>query len=81
LVVQTKTGIYSNMWIESLPHEEDPEFYDAVPIALKLKEVLFAIPQRNLSPRSPQDSSTVDRGNQQSTTESSVAFNSGYFRP
>jgi len=68
LVVQTRSGVYSNMLISSLPHEEDPSIYNTIPIALTLKETLFANTQVSFSPRDPKNSSTVKRGNQQPNT-------------
>jgi len=69
LAVQTYTGLYRNMLIQSMPHEEDPALADAIAIALKLKEVLIveaqyaALPARKV--RNPANASTVDRGQQQ----------------
>jgi len=65
LIVQTKTGEYINQVIQSMPHEEDPDRFDAVIVALKLKETLFAITQIQtvpIAPRNPTDNNTVQRG-------------------
>lgn len=65
LVIQTKTGIYPNQMIVALPHEEDPEQYDAVIIALKLKQVQFAraaVGTSTVVPKKKSNSSTVKRG-------------------
>src|SRR5271168_940975 len=50
LVVQTKTGIYQNQLIEALPHEESPEIYSGITIALSLKEVIFVTAQYAITP-------------------------------
>jgi hypothetical protein len=69
LVVQTWTGLYQNMLIQSMPHEEEPALADAIAIALKLKEVQIveaqyaSLPARRV--RNPANASTVNRGQQQ----------------
>lgn len=81
LVVQTKSGTYQNQLIQSLPHDEDPDLYDTISVALKLKEVQLVEAQfARLPPRSvrnPTNASTVDRGQQQpkqSSRDSSILF-------
>jgi hypothetical protein len=84
LVVQTKTGVYENQIIQSLPHEEDPEQFDTIAIGLKLREVQFVqaqftkLPAKSVSAtKKPTAASTVDKGQQQpktSTKNSSVLF-------
>lgn len=39
LSVQTKADTYSNMYIIDMPHDEDPELFDTISLALKLREV------------------------------------------
>lgn len=69
LVVQTRTGVYENQLISSMPHEEDPELYDAITLALKLKQAQFVEPQFSSLPpravRNKSQSSTEKRGEQQ----------------
>jgi hypothetical protein len=72
LTVQTKTDIYENQLIVGMPHEEDPEMFDAIAIALKLKEVLFVTPQFAIVPRDQTKKSTVDRGTQQTKNASAA---------
>jgi len=68
LVVQTKTGSYPNMIIAGMPHEETVDVFDAVPMFLQFREVLFvtaqfqALPPRAVAKKS--DASTVKRGEQ-----------------
>jgi hypothetical protein len=64
LVIQTRTGIYENQIIQAIPHEETPEQYDAVALNLSLREALFVTPDGNIAPEAPQDTTTVDRGQQ-----------------
>jgi hypothetical protein len=72
LIVQTKVGVFENQLIVGMPHEEDPEMFDAVTIALKLKEVLFTTAQFDIVPRDQTKKSTVDRGQQQSKNASAA---------
>lgn len=69
LAVQTWTGLYQNMLIQAMPHEEDPALADAIAIALKLKEVKIVEAQyaqlAARQVRNPSHASTVNRGQQQ----------------
>lgn len=68
LVVQTRSGIYKNQLIASLPHEENPDQYDALSVALKLKQVQFTTARFvQIVPQDPANTNTVDRGTQQGT--------------
>lgn len=62
LSVQTRTGVYDNQIIESMPHEEDPDYYDAITIALKLKQVQFTTAKYGVVPKRAQHTTTQDRG-------------------
>lgn len=65
LIVQTKSSVYYNQLIASMPHEENPEQYDALTLELGLKEAQFATTRFNYVPSNPKQSSTVNRGTQQ----------------
>lgn len=65
LIVQTRGGVYRNQLIQSMPSEEDPDYYGSLTIALKLKQVQFATAKYAVAPKRPQNSTTVDRGTQQ----------------
>lgn len=67
LVVQTRSGIYENQLISGLPHEEDPTMFDALAIALTLKQVLFVTAKYGVVPKHASNSPTVNRGTQQGT--------------
>lgn len=76
LSVQTKTGTYANMYVLAMPHDEDPDFFDTVAIALKLREVILVAAQFSQLPAgqvaagangSKSNSSTVKTG-QKTTT-------------
>lgn len=68
LIIQTKSGVYENQLITSMPHEEDPEQYDALTVALSLKQVQFVTPQYGVNPKYPKHEDTVNRGIQQGST-------------
>ena len=70
LIVQTRSGIYQNQLIESLPHEEDPSMFDALAVALSLKEVFYVTPQYGIVPKYPTNATTANRGAQQGTPAS-----------
>lgn len=67
LVVQTRSGVYQNMLIQAMPHEENPDMYDALALALTLKQVLFAIAQYGVVPKYAKNSTTVPKGTQAAT--------------
>jgi hypothetical protein len=66
LIVQTRSGIYTNQLISALPHEEDPTMFDALTVALSLKEV-FMVTAQYATPRHASNTNTVNRGTQQPT--------------
>jgi len=67
LVVQTRSGLYYNQLISNMPHEEDPEQYDTLAMALTFTEVQFVTPVFTVRPRRPSHQSTVSRGEIQPT--------------
>lgn len=68
LTVQTRATVYKNMIIAEMPHQEDAELYDALTMALKLQEVIFANTIiQGIIPRDPTNSATQNRGNVQTT--------------
>jgi len=72
--VHTRTGIFSNMMITEMPHEESPAQYDTIAVALKLVEVLLVEAQFAPLPASkvkdPTNQSTKDKGIANSKTAS-----------
>lgn len=66
LVVQTRSDIYENQIIAAMPHDEDPDQYNAIPLILTLRQVQFAQPEYGVVPKAPKNSSNVDRGAVQS---------------
>lgn len=72
LIVQTRSDIYQNQIIASMPHEEDPDQYNILPITLNLRQVQFAQAEYGVIPASPKNSSNVNRGSLQSSPASAV---------
>lgn len=73
LTVQTRTDTYQNMLIQKLPHDEDPEMFDVVALALGLKEAQFVTAQFGTLPaskvRDATDASTTQKGQQTTKTD------------
>lgn len=65
LIIQTRSDIYANQLIEALPHEEDPNMYDSLTIALSLKQVVIVSTQYAPVPKYPSFTNTQNRGIQQ----------------
>lgn len=67
--IQVKADVFPNMMIQSMPHEEDPTMFDAIPLALKLREVQeFTVQYQSLTGTQVSqaaDQSTVNSGTQQ----------------
>lgn len=62
LIVQSKAAVYRNQMIASLPHEEDPDQYGAIPVALKFKQVQFVTETFSVVSANPTNATTTDRG-------------------
>jgi hypothetical protein len=68
LTVQTRVDSFPSMLIEKMPHEESPDIFDGVALALSLKEAQFVQPQFSvLKVEKPKDTNTVQKGQQQPT--------------
>ena len=65
LIVQTKATTYPNQIIASMPHQEDPDQYDTITVALKLKQVLFVVSRLGSVPKKPSNVAAINRGTQQ----------------
>lgn len=64
LSVQTRTDVYQNMIIADMPHDESPEFFDAIMLALHLKQVLYVSSVGGVSsPNSPTAYAPADPAN------------------
>lgn len=87
LTVQTKTATYENMLISEMPHDEDPDQFDSVILALRMKEVDFVTATFGTLPASkvanPVNASTTQSGEKQSkavTTRQSILAESIFGR-
>ena len=71
LTVQSKTASYEHMLISEIPHEENPDYFDAIQIVIKMKEVFFVTAQFGMLPPAKvadkTQASTVDIGTKQTT--------------
>jgi hypothetical protein len=76
LTVQTRTDSYANMLITGMPHDETADMFDAIAVGIKLKEALFVQARFGTLPptsvKNKSNASTVDRGEQQTTTSTST---------
>ena len=81
LLLQTRTDSYENMALVTIPHEENPDIYDAIPITLTLRQMTFVSPSQGTmttdSVDSPDDSNTVLQGMK---TPSVTAVNTDAFQ-
>ena len=82
LTVQTKSDSYQNMLIQQLPHDEDPEIYDTIILAVRLKEVNIVTAQFGTLPASKvankSNASTVGKGELQTTTPTAPRQSTAY---
>ena len=73
LSVKTRTGTYQNMIIAEMPHEEESEMYNAIVIALRLRQVLIFTPgasnlQSGYQPLNAANNNTISSGLQAGVT-------------
>ena len=86
LTIQTRTDTYPNMYLQDIPHEEDPALFDTITMIVSLIETQIAVVQvLQLPPaavRNPADVSTTDRGQQTTTDtgEQGVSVLRGFFQ-
>lgn len=82
LSVQTKSDTYSNMLIEELPHDEQPEMFDTVAVGLRLRQVILVeaqyaqLPAKEVKKKS--NASTVKTGQKQATTTTTKKSSAAY---
>lgn len=67
LIVQTRSDTYENQIIESIPHDETPDFFDAITLSLNTREVQFVTAETSVIPKDPVNASTVERSTIQAT--------------
>ena len=82
LSVQTKADTYSDMLIEEIPHDESPDFFDTVAVALRLKQVILVdaqyaqLPAKEVKKKS--NASTVKTGQKQPKTPTTKKTSAAY---
>lgn len=71
--IQTKVDSYTNMYLESLPHEEDPSMFNTIAMTLEFTEQLIAAPDSSILTNNDVsnagDSDTVDSGQKSNTDD------------
>lgn len=50
LAVKTRVGVFSDMVIADMPHEEDADMFDVITIALHLKQAIYVVPGNGTKP-------------------------------
>ena len=68
LIVQTRSGVYQNQLIAQMPHEEDPDLFDTLAIAVTLRQVQFVTAEFAIKPSNPSNTTKKDRGTLQPKT-------------
>jgi len=73
IAVQTRTALYKNMIISSMPHDEDAEMFSSVGMGIKLTEVKVVTAKIGKAPKissakSKKNSPNKDTGKKQPTT-------------
>lgn len=70
LSVQTRTGTYLNMIVSDMPHEEEPDMYNAITQQVRFREIIFVAPNSlaqpgqlaNYKPANPTNLPVINRG-------------------
>lgn len=81
LIIQTRTETLMNMVLVTIPHEENAEMFDAIPVTLTLRQLNFVSPSQGTTTvanvASPNDSNTINQGMR---TPSVTAVNTDAFQ-
>lgn len=84
LTVQTKATNYQNMALAEMPHEEDPDRFDALTILLRFVQVQTVLPSTtgttanpDYAPADPTQAPTQNSGQQQGNTIAGIATPNG----
>ena len=64
LTVHTKSGVYSNMIISMMPHEESVEAFNSLAMTVTLKQVILVKKTSIAAPKSDKNSNTISTGKQ-----------------
>jgi hypothetical protein len=69
LIIQTKVGTFTDMYIQEMPSDESPETIDTVTLIFKFIQVFVVQSSSMAISKSPTDAATVNKGYQQGTTQ------------
>jgi hypothetical protein len=84
--IQTMTDLYTNLFIQDLPHEENPEHFDTITMVLKFKQIIFVSPSTSALPNvgnqtgqkaSPTTTEQATTTTQESSAAYSILFGNG----
>lgn len=64
LTVQTKARNYTKMVIASPPHEEKPDYFDALPMTIRFRQAQVVVATTNYAPADPTQTNTQNLGDQ-----------------
>ncbi|WVH05516.1 hypothetical protein KKJFFJLC_00061 [Vibrio phage vB_VpaS_PGB] len=71
--IQTKVDLYQNMYLESLPHEEDPSMFNTISMTLEFTEQLIVASDSEVlttaNTSNSSDTDTVDSGQKSNTDD------------
>jgi hypothetical protein len=70
LTIQTRTDVYPDMLIYSLPYEEDAEVGNGIKLTVSLKQIQRGTTTIKVVPKSAKDSTKQNNGNVQGTSVS-----------
>ena len=64
--IHGKAALWSNMALDAYPFEEDPEYYDAIPVELNFSQAQFVSPSQGTmtvaNTQNPYDTNTIQQG-------------------
>lgn len=76
LTVSTRSGLYPDMVVTSMPHDERANSFDALEMNIRLRHAVFVTPKTTDLPANkvadPKQASTVKKGGQQTTGASAA---------
>lgn len=82
--IQTKVDLYENMYLESLPHEEDPSMFNTIAMTLEFTEQLITASDDEIlttnNTSNASDADTVDSGQKSNTDNDGTVLQRLYGR-
>lgn len=77
IVVKTKADTFENLYLQAIPHEEDPDHFDSITITLILQETQFATVTATFQPQETPDTNTINKGKAETQTPTPTQDNRG----